>query len=77
MVLRETLVLGTTSVCFGVVMAWWLSSLFAAQLFGVPARDPLTIAGAVVCIAGVLIVATWLPTLRGVRLSPVNALRHE
>jgi predicted permease len=77
MVLRETLVLGTTSVCFGVVMAWWLSSLFTAQLFGVPARDPLTIAGAVVCIAGVLIVATWLPTLRGVRLSPVNALRHE
>jgi predicted permease len=77
MVLRETLVLGTTSVCFGVMMAWWLSALFAAQLFGVSARDPLTIAGAVACIAGVLLVATWLPTLWGVRLSPLNALRQD
>jgi ABC-type antimicrobial peptide transport system permease subunit len=77
MVLRETLALGTTSVCFGVVMAWWLSSLFAAQLFGVSARDPLTIGGATACIAAVLVIATWLPTLRGVRLSPLGALRHD
>jgi predicted permease len=77
MVLRETLVLGTASVCSGVAMAWWLSSLFASQLFGVSARDPLTIGGATVCIAIVLLVATSLPTLWGVRLSPLRALRHD
>jgi ABC-type antimicrobial peptide transport system permease subunit len=77
MVLRETLVLCTTSVGIGVLIALSLSSLFATQLFGVSARDPLTIVGAVVCIAGVLVVATLLPTLWGLRLSPARALRHE
>lgn len=77
MVLRETLVLCTTSVGIGVLIALSLSSLVATQLFGVSARDPLTIVGAVVCIAGVLVVATLLPTLWGLRLSPARALRQD
>jgi predicted lysophospholipase L1 biosynthesis ABC-type transport system permease subunit len=77
MVLGETLVLGTVSVACGVVIAWWLAALFTSQLFGVSARDPLTIGVAVACIAGVLLVATWLPTLWSVRLSPLSALRQD
>jgi predicted permease len=77
MVGRETLVLCTASVAIGVLGALWLSSFFATQLFGVSARDPLTIVGSVVCIGGVLIIATVLPTLWGLRLSPVQALRED
>jgi predicted permease len=77
MVLRETLVLGATAVAVGVVITWWVSAFFTAQLFGVSARDPLTIVGAIACITSVLIVATWLPTLWGVRLSPLRALRQD
>jgi putative ABC transport system permease protein len=77
MVWRETLVLCTTSIGVGVFTALLLSSLLASQLFGVSARDPLTIVGAVVCVAGVLVVATVLPTLSALRLSPASALRHQ
>jgi putative ABC transport system permease protein len=77
MVWRETLVLCTTSVAVGVLVALSLSPLIATQLIGVSTRDPLTIVGAVACIAGVLVVATLLPTLWGLRLSPVRALRQD
>ena len=77
MVLRETLVLGTVSVACGGVIAWWVATLFTSQLFGLSARDPLTIGVAVACIAGVLLVATWLPMQWGVRLSPLSALRQD
>jgi ABC-type antimicrobial peptide transport system permease subunit len=76
MMWRETLVLSTTSIGAGVLGAVWLSSLVATQLFGVSARDPLAIVGAVLCIAGVLVVATLVPTLWALRLSPAGALRH-
>jgi len=58
------------------VIAWWVATLFTSQLFGLSARDPLTIGVAVACLAGVLLVATWLPAQWGVRLSPLSALRQ-
>ena len=77
MVCRETLVLCAASIGVGVLTALSLSSLLATQLFAVSARDPLTLVGAVACMAGVLVVATSLPTLWGLRLSPARALRHD
>jgi len=77
LVCYEALGLCTAGVAIGVLAALWTASLVATQLFGVPARDPLTIVGAVACIGAVLAIATLLPTLWGLRLSPMRALRQD
>src|SRR5262249_22992891 len=77
LVCYEALGLCTAGVAIGVLAALWTASLVATQLFGVPARDPLTIVGAVACIGAVLAIATLLLTLWGLRLSPMRALRQD
>lgn len=77
LVWRESFVLCAISVCIGIGIALSLSSVVATQLFGVSARDPLTLLMAVASITIVLVIATMLPTLWSLRLSPVGALRHE
>jgi putative ABC transport system permease protein len=47
----------------------------ASLLFGVSATDPVSFGGAVVVLAATALLASFLPARRGMRLSPVRALR--
>lgn len=51
----------------------WLSSL----LFGVSAMDPATVAAAAALLAGIALLACWVPGLRAARISPVEVLAAE
>lgn len=53
------------------------SHLLAAYLYGVPARDPLTLAGVALLLAAAGMWSAYLPARRAAQVSPVGALRVE
>jgi putative ABC transport system permease protein len=71
----------STLVCLGIALgaglAWWMARFVApALLYDVPARDPLTIAGASIILATVGALAAWLPARRAARIDPAQVLRE-
>jgi predicted permease len=79
--LRLVLVNGMTLAATGLVMglagSLGLTTLLSSLLFGVSARDPMTMAGAAVVLAGVACLACYVPARRAARLDPLVALRCE
>ena len=63
-------------VVIGVAASFALERLVSSLLFGVTAADSAS-GIAVALLAGVALVACYLPALRATRVSPLNALRHE
>jgi ABC-type antimicrobial peptide transport system permease subunit len=59
----------------GLVGAWGVSRVLTSLLYGVSATDPVTFAATAVLLAGVALLATWIPARRAARVDPVEALR--
>jgi predicted permease len=68
------LVIGTG---IGLAMSLAAGQFFGQILYGVSARDPLTYASAIALMAGVALVACWVPARRAIRVDPLTALRTE
>jgi putative ABC transport system permease protein len=64
-------------VVFGIAAALGLTRLMAGFLFGVKQWDPLVFVVVPVLLAGVALIAVWLPALRASRVNPTQALRYE
>ncbi|MFL5579604.1 MAG: ABC transporter permease [Gemmatimonadaceae bacterium] len=61
----------------GLLLAALLARLVSGLLYGVSPLDPPTFVGISLLLAGVAMLATWVPARRAARVSPVEALRSE
>jgi putative ABC transport system permease protein len=77
MFLRHGLWLTTIGIAIGIGIAPMLTRVMSAFLFGVGPMDPITYAAVSAVLAGMTLVATYLPAHRASRVDPVVALRAE
>jgi len=64
-------------VAAGLLLTWMANRVLRSLLFGVNAMDSLTLAGAVLTLAIVAAVATFVPARRAARIDPLAAIRGE
>jgi predicted permease len=76
-VLGQSLRVAALGVAIGTVGALALGRVLGANLYGVTAQDPLTLALVAVSAFGLAAVATLLPARRAARLQPTDCLRSE
>ena len=80
MVIGQGLRLGLFGLAIGTVVALLLTRLlgsFSHLLYGVRASDPLTFAAVSLTLAGVAVLACYIPAQRATRVDPMIALRNE
>jgi putative ABC transport system permease protein len=80
-VLRMVMRMGSRLIVFGlvagVVASLAVTQVIASQLWGVSARDPLTLAGVILVVGISGLAACYFPARRATRVDPLVALRHE
>jgi predicted permease len=69
--------LGAWGLLTGLVAAFAVAKLMSGLLYGLSPSDPITFALAPLTLALVVLIATYLPARRAVRLDPIAALRSE
>jgi putative ABC transport system permease protein len=75
LVVRQATLPVAAGVVLGVVASVALTGVLQAQLFGVSARDPLTLAGVAVLLGCVGLIASLVPARRAASVNPTQALR--
>ncbi len=77
MLLRQGLKRALLGVCAGAAGAWALARLMTGLVYGVPVRDPVSLAvAAMLLIAGALL-AYYVPARRNTKIDPASVLRQE
>ena len=77
MVMRESMLLVAIGVGLGLAAALWAARFVQTVVYGLSARDPLTIGVAVALIAAVSALACALPARRASNVDPMEALREQ
>ncbi|HEX4440655.1 MAG TPA: ABC transporter permease [Thermoanaerobaculia bacterium] len=77
MVLAESMRVALAGSAAGIAGALALTGLMRGLLYGVEARDPVTIVGVALLLAAIALVASWLPARRASRIDPRTALQAE
>jgi putative ABC transport system permease protein len=77
MVLGRGMLLISIGAAAGVALSLALTRLMSGMLFGVGAKDPLTLVCVSLLLAGVALMACYVPARRATRVDPMVALRHE
>jgi putative ABC transport system permease protein len=75
LVLGRVAILILAGAVIGVALSLWAARFVGALLFGVDARDPMTIVAAAAVLVSVGLFAGWLPARKVSRLDPTTALR--
>jgi putative ABC transport system permease protein len=75
MILRDGTLLVAAGIVIGSVAALWLTRFLRSLLFAIEATDPLTYVAVAALLAGVALLASYLPARRATRVDPLIALR--
>jgi len=75
LVLGRVATLILVGAAIGVTLSLWVVKFVGALLFGVDARDPMTLVAAAAVLVSVGLFAGWLPARTVSRLDPTSALR--
>jgi predicted permease len=77
LVLRDTAAMLAIGLVLGTGLALIAGRAATTMLFGLKAYDAATLAFAILLLAAIAVLASWLPALKASRLNPVDALRCE
>ena len=77
LVLKQGLSTTLIGVAIGLGGSLALTSTMRSLLFGVSPNDPLTLAGVALLLAGVALLACYIPARRATHIDPLVALRYE
>jgi putative ABC transport system permease protein len=77
MVLKTGMLMAGAGLVLGLIGALALTRLLATMLFGVGARDPITMVSVGAILATVALLASYLPACRAARVDPMICLRYE
>jgi putative ABC transport system permease protein len=77
MVVLQGLRLALAGAVCGIAIAFGSTRLIASFLFGVKALDPLVFFAVPAILAGVALLAVWLPAARASRVDPIQGLHQD
>jgi predicted permease len=77
LIVWQGMVLTLIALVLGLGAAFAVTKLFTSILYGVRPRDLLTFTVVPVFLAGVAVLACWIPSRRAARVDPLVALRYE
>ncbi|MGD0695931.1 MAG: ABC transporter permease [Terriglobia bacterium] len=77
LVMRDVVVVLAGGLAVGICISLATGQLLQKMLFGLDARDTVTLAAAVVTLSAVAFLAAYLPARRATKVDPMVALRYE
>jgi predicted permease len=77
LMLRDGLRLSGWGIAAGIVAALFITRLARALLFGVSPNDPVVLTIVILLLAGVTLLASWIPARRAGRVDPVGVMRGD
>jgi putative ABC transport system permease protein len=77
LIVRQGMTPAILGLVAGLVGAYFLTALMQKILFGVEHTDPTTFVGVAAFLAGVALLASYLPARRATRVAPTEALRYD
>jgi predicted permease len=77
LILGQGMILASIGLAIGLVIVFILARFLTSMLYGVSPTDPITFSAITFLLAGVALVACYIPARRAARVDPMVALREE
>jgi predicted permease len=77
LVLRDLMLVLLAGLCLGLPFVLGATRWLQSFLFGVKPLDPIAVAGSLLLIGVIALLAGFLPAHRAAKIDPIRALRHE
>lgn len=77
LVMREVVVLVAVGIAVAMPIVLALARLVKSELYGIEPTDPISIAGSVLLLSGIAILAGFVPARRAASADPLQILRYE